>query len=411
MVELFNNTDFGNRPYDWYPLQILEIITEFKGGAPLTPRDFKKSGIKVLPKVGVIRGGNLYVEKDKQQYCSVEYANLHKSNLIDNNFTIVVLRDLVPSGPNIGLMVRITSTSKYLLAQGVYGFKVKENVSPDFLIHISNTDDYRKVMRNIMVGSTQVHITNSAFKKVQIPLPPTIEEQKAIATALNDTDELISKLEKLIAKKRAIKQGTMQELLKPKEGWAVREIREIFNLSATFSKSKYINSSGKYIVMDMGSVSSECKIINSKRTFYKEDILDVGDLVMPKDDIGGGNIIGKVAFIDKSDTYVLGDHVYRLRIIDKANNPLFFSYLINSAYINREFRKKASGSAQLGLGRNAVLEQDLAYPKDNTLRDNISQILSDMDSEIEALETKLEKYKLLKQGMMQNLLTGKIRLV
>ena len=163
--------------------------------------------------------------------------------------------------------------------------------------------------------------------------------------------------------------------------------------------------------MDMGSVSSEGKNVASKRTSLSTDLLRTGDLVMPKDDIGGGNIIGKVAYVDSDNKYILGDHVYKLTAKNSEMDALFFSYLMNSNTISIKLKKKVAGSAQLGLGRKSVEDQDIDFPKDRNEQTAIASVLSDMDIEIEKLESQLTKYQNLKQGMMQVLLTGKIRLL
>ena len=165
-------TEVGVIPEDWDVVLIGTIVTEFRGGAPLKPSDFTKSGIKVLPKGGVSRTGWLKIDDSDLQYCSTEYAMNHWRNQVDETFTIVVLRDLVPSGPSIGLMVQIRGRESFVLAQGVYGFKVNQAAVPAYLVQLSNTWWYRKLANSIMVGSTQVHITNTALKLAQIPLPP-----------------------------------------------------------------------------------------------------------------------------------------------------------------------------------------------------------------------------------------------
>ena len=161
----------------------------------------------------------------------------------------------------------------------------------------------------------------------------------------------------------------------------------------------------------MGSISSEGKMIALKRTSSPIDLLKTGDLVMPKDDIGGGNIIGKVAYIDQDNRYVLSDHVYKLIAKTQEINTLFFSYLINSDSVSIKLKKKVAGSAQLGLGKKSVEDQDVSFPKDKDEQTAIASVLSDMDTEIEKLESQLTKYQNIKQGMMQSLLTGKIRLL
>ncbi|MEN9898127.1 MAG: hypothetical protein RLZZ66_1776 [Pseudomonadota bacterium] len=198
---------------EWEVKKIGELVFDFRGGAPLAPSDFVNIGHLVLPKGAVTKGGFLRVEQEKIQYCSHKYAESHKNNVVDKNYTIVVLRDLVPSGPTIGLMVKFINDNTYVLAQGVYGFRVDETkANPDFLIQLSNSKEYRQVMQNTMVGSTQVHITNGAFKNVEIYLP-SIKEQTAIANILSDMDAEISQLEGRRAKMGELKQGMMQELL------------------------------------------------------------------------------------------------------------------------------------------------------------------------------------------------------
>src|SRR5205814_2541659 len=119
-----------------------------------------------------------------------------------------------------------------------------------------------------------------------------------------------------------------------------------FLISAGKSKSAFIVSDGDYWICDMGSVSSDGRLTVSKRTNYRGDFLRKGDLVMPKDDIGGGNIIGKAGYIDADNSYVLGDHVYRLSPL-AGGDTRFLSAAINSHRTNSELRRKVIGSAQL----------------------------------------------------------------
>ncbi|MAD76707.1 MAG: hypothetical protein CML20_18285 [Rheinheimera sp.] len=205
-------SELGEIPEDWDVRPIESVIKDLRGGAPFKPSDFTNAGVKVLPKGGVVRGGVLRVHEKDQQFCSKNWSLKYSKNCVDNRYTIVVLRDLVPSGPSIGLMVNIPTDEKYVLAQGVYGFIAEDEETSNYLIQYSNTTQYRKAANEIMVGSTQVHITNGAFKALTVPLPPK-EERGAIATILSDMDNEIQTLEQRLAKTRQIKQGMMQELL------------------------------------------------------------------------------------------------------------------------------------------------------------------------------------------------------
>jgi type I restriction enzyme, S subunit len=232
---------------------------------------------------------------------------------------------------------------------------------------------------------------------------------------LSDIDTLLAKLDTLIAKKRNIKQATMQQLLTGQSRlpgfsgeWELKRLGDVFKISAGKSKSAYITDAGQYWIVDMGSVSIRGKLIVSKATSYGFDFLQTGDLVMPKDDIGGGGIIGRVGYIDADNKYILGDHVYRLTAL--CGNSLFLSYVINGYKTNSELRKKVIGSAQLGLGRKSVDTQEIPFPSIGE-QTAIATVLSDMDIELATLETLRDKTQALKQGMMQELLTGRIRLV
>ncbi len=244
---------------------------------------------------------------------------------------------------------------------------------------------------------------------------PSPAEQLVIADVLSDIDALIAGLEKLIAKKRDLKQAAMQQLLTGQTRlpgfsgeWASKTLGSVFEITAGKSKSAYVIEGGNFVICDMGSVSVDGRLITSKRTNYRGDFLAKGDLVMPKDDIGGGKIIGRVGYVDASEKYVLGDHVYRLHA--REGDPLFFCYLINHNSINSALRKKVIGSAQLGLGRRSVEEQEIPFPSP-VEQTAIACVLFDIDRALVALEFRLAKTRDLKQGMMQELLTGRTRLV
>lgn len=250
----------------------------------------------------------------------------------------------------------------------------------------------RKQILTTASYTTRALTNGRLLSDIKIPLPPIKAEQTAIATALNDADALINQLERLIAKKRAIKQGTMQELLKPKEGW------EIFTFNRVFKKlkgkhcqiqTKEYQHSGKYPVIDQGKDRIVAFSDNSSKLFPcpNEGLIVFGDHTR------------EIKFIDFD--FVIGADGTQLLSVDKEHSLKFFYYQLllnevpNTGY-NRHFK--------------FLLEMSFKVPEKSE-QSHIAQILSDLDAEVEALEKKLEKYRMLKQGMMQNLLTGKIRLV
>ena len=323
---------------------------------------------------------------------------------------------LISAAGTIGRLVVYAGGDEYFQDSNIVWIENDEKlVTNHFLKHVFPSVNFKTE------GSTISRLYNNILKSGEFACPG-ISEQKAIVTALSDVDELITNLDKLIAKKKDIKKGAMQQLLTPPqkggkrlpgfEGeWVEKTLGEIFDFKTATSKKQFFDLSGDLIVMDMGSVSTEGKILKSKRANCDFDILKRDDLVMPKDDIGGGNIIGKVAYIDKDNSYVLSDHVFKLRPLDDKIDSLYFSYLINSSIVNETILKVVSGSAQLGLGLNIIKHLTVFYNSDNQQQKSIAQILYDMDAEIKSLELKQQKYSNIKQGMMQELLTGKTRII
>ena len=256
-------------------------------------------------------------------------------------------------------------------------------------------------------------LTKGEFEKVPFIFPPLAEQEK-IADILGTWDEAIEKLSGLIEQKKLLKKGLMQKLLTGKtrlstftQPWKEVKLGEICKLETATSNSAFIDENGKYYIIDMGAVSTEGTLISSKRTNACEDLLKINDIVMPKDDIGGGNIIGKTAIIKQENTYVLSDHVFKLNIHDSDAN--FISYLINSYGYNKYMRRMSCGSAILGLSKKDVEKCLLYIPSDISEQQAIADVLSTADDEINLLNQKLEALKEQKKGLMQQLLTGQIR--
>lgn len=416
-----------SHPNDWPLTSIGDLITEFRGGAPLKPSDFTSSGVKVLPKGGVGRKGWLHVDNEDLQFCSVEYAERQRRNTVDETYTIVVLRDLVPSGPSIGLMVQIREPEQYVLAQGVYGLKLKRDAVPGYLVQLSNTNWYRKLANSIMVGSTQVHITNTAFKAVQIPLPPP-SEQEAIAEALSDADALIESLEQLVAKKRHLKQGTMQKLLTGKKRlpgfsgeWEVKRLGDAgaclrgVSYRGDSDLSDYDTECTKRLlrsnnVQNATIVTTDIQLVNTERVSEKQ-LLQSNDILICMAN-GSKALVGKAGFFDVCDgyDYTFGAFMGCFRSSFDGANPKFVFYLFQTWRYRNYINNLLAGSSINNLTPASIESLEFSMPS-LTEQTAIAAILSDMDAEIAELETQLAKTRTLKQGMMHKLLTGEIRLV
>ena len=247
-----------------------------------------------------------------------------------------------------------------------------------------------------LAGEQAVPIVNKTqFSETVIPLPPTKAEQEAIAEALSDTDALIESLAQLITKKRHIKQGAMQELLTGKKRlpgfsgeWEIKRLGDLLTIAHGKSQYNVEDRNGIYPILATGG-----QIGTANRFLYdKPSVL-----------IGRKGTIDKPQYMDQPFWTV--DTLF-YSVIHYPNNAKFLFYRI--CLINWKQHNEASGVPSLNARTIERIEVKVPQGDEQIA---ISSILSDMDAEIAALETKLTKTRSLKQGMMHNLLTGRIRLL
>lgn len=275
-------------------------------------------------------------------------------------------------------------------------------------------------------GDAIVHITAPALSSVRVPLPPTVAEQEAIASALGDADALIESLERLIAKKRDVKQGAMQELLTARRRlpsftgeWEEKPFRIICwfqegpgvrNTQFTTSGVKLLN--GTNIFRGKLNLDSTSRYISEHEAYgpYAHFLADAGDIVIASSGIAIDRFHEKVAFVESCDLpFCMNTSTIRFKPVAEQLTPAFLFQYLTSDSFKRAIGGQATGSAQLNFGPSHVEKVYVILPpvEEQTA---IAAVLSDMDAELAALEAKLAKARAIKQGMMQELLTGRIRL-
>jgi type I restriction enzyme S subunit len=189
----------------WPIRRIGSLISKFHGGASLEPKDFVGSGFPILHKGAIKPNGVITLDLKKKTFATEEYAAANRKCQVDRRFLAVTLRDLVPTGPSIGLVadLRTGPFDEYLLAQGAYGFLLKqEMVVPEYFVYLSNMPTFRHVLRKNSVGSTQIHIRTPIYLDIQIPLPP-IELQREFTKQIGTVRQI-----------KAVQQESLVELEK-----------------------------------------------------------------------------------------------------------------------------------------------------------------------------------------------------
>ncbi len=264
-------------------------------------------------------------------------------------------------------------------------------------------------------------VTQAILHSVVLCVPTNTTEQRAIASALSDVDALLAGLDRLIAKKRDLKQAAIQQLLTGKTRltgfhgeWEVKSLGEIGTFLKGGGVKKDQARSGHLPCIRYGEIYTHHNdYIRSFTSWISPEIaatatrLKQGDLLFA----GSGETkeeIGKcVAVIEDCEAYAGGDIVI-LRLIDA--HPMFMGYYCNTTLINAQKSSKGQGDAVVHISAAALASIQVTLPP-RSEQVAIAAVLSDMDAEINALEARRDKTRALKQAMMQELLTGNIRLV
>ena len=279
-------------------------------------------------------------------------------------------------------------------------------------------------------GSSVQNLNKEKVSKVVLPCPP-ITEQKKIAEILADIDDLITDVEKLIVKQKNIKAGCLQHMLVPNGKlepqirlpgysgrWRSRKLGDGTSIKARIgwqklTKEEYLEAGNYYLIT--GTDITENHRIDYRKCYYvtrerylKDENIQVhdGDIIVTKD-----GTIGKVARIEKLDKpATLNSHLFVIRDLSGSLNNRFLLHILSSNIFNRFVEETKTGTTLTGLPQKTFVQFEFMVPSMEE-QEEVANLLDDLDSNISILQTKLHKYLMLKQGMMEELLTGKVRLV
>ena len=301
--------------------------------------------------------------------------------------------------------------------------------SRDFLLYALNSTFIQKIIDSIRTVGAQPKLALGRIRQFTIPIPQEKREQQAIAEALSDVDSLLESLDALIAKKRAIKQAAMQQLLTGEtrlpgfnETWTEKTLGNHvkFLRNGTYSRSQLTNDD-QVSYLHYGDIHScsnphlgpEIREIPTLPNQLAKtlDPLKVGDLILvdASEDIEG---IGKSVEISVQQNHqiVSGLHTIAARFDKSVLADGFKAYLQFCPPFRKHLRRLAAGTKVYATNRGHVASTVMKLPAPEEQR-AIAAVLSDMDVEITALQQRREKTHAIKQAMMQQLLTGRIRLV
>jgi type I restriction enzyme S subunit len=296
---------------------------------------------------------------------------------------------------------------------------------PQYCKYCFSTPEIRSAIVLGCTYTTRALTNGKQLSAISIPVPP-LAEQEHIAEALSDVDSMISSLEKLIEKKKAVKQGAMQELLMGKKRlpgftgeWKKIELENIGSITGSGVDKKILPGEKAITLLNYTNVFRQTSInrtdLNHQVTASDEKIKNCsvlkGDVFLtPTSETPEDIALSAVALEDMPDV-VYSYHVIRLRP-NSSHNGRFINYALSTPIFRAQAVQYAEGSGiRYVITLKKFKEMQVYVPIEKAEQEAIASILSDMDNEIEALEQKLDKTRQIKQGMMQQLLTGKIRLV
>ena len=421
---VMKKTDLGLFPIDWSVSDWSSVLDGFTSGA--TPsraiKDYFKGNIRWITSgelnYNIIIGTIEHISKD-----AVKQTNLtvHPAGTF-----LMAITGLEAEGTrgSCGIIGKESTTNQSCLA--IYG--TSRLMIPYLFYFYVKYGDW--LAKHYCQGTKQQSYTASLVKQLPIIYPPSIEEQRCITEVLSDVDNLISSLQKLIEKKKAIKQGALQELLTGKKRlpgfsveWSQAPFGDLFDFlptnaftrdqmtdTGTIQNVHYGDILTKYgACLDMANTDVPYLLETvSVRKYSESSYVREGDVIIA--DTAEDSTVGKcVELVNVHGKVLSGQHTMLCR--PKVTfAPKFLGYYMNAGCFHNQMLPFITGIKVSSISKANISTLVLKYPTLVEEQQAIAQVFSDIDEEIAQLEKKLAKYQQIKQGMMQELLTGRIRL-
>lgn len=398
----YKQTEIGVIPDDWEVKGLLDVCA-FKSGKAHEPF------ISELGKFVCVNSKFISTEGRVRKYATKNLSPAMANDIL------MVMSDL-PNGKALAKAYLAEEDNVLAVNQRLCSLTSRGDY-PKFLFYVLNRNKYFLKFDD---GVNQTHLLNKVFSRCRISVPNSVKEQKAIAEALSDVDALIDSLEALLIKKRNIKTGVMQELLTGRTrlpgftgDWKEVRLGDLVSqpitdgphLTPKFYKDGVpflsVNNivGGKILWNDLRYISREDDMIFSVKCKPKR-----GDILF-----GKAASVGKIALVDTDIDFNVWSPLAVIRC-SASSSPQFVHFALQSSMATRQIVLLTNSSSQGNIGMTDIAQIEILLPPPKEQK-AIASVLSDMDDEIEALEKRLAKTRDLKQGMAQELLTGRTRLV
>ncbi|KAF5033271.1 Type I restriction modification DNA specificity domain protein [anaerobic digester metagenome] len=418
-------------------------MTDRQAGVEEVPPGYKRTEVGMIPEDWsvslldsiAVRGSGHTPDKKHPEYWdgSIPWISLADSPKLDNGYIYETTSTITPAGiqnssavihpPETVVLTRDAGVGKSAImgqamavSQHFMAWRCGPNINNHFLYYWLQSK--KGEFERIAIGNTIKTIGLPYFKNLKIPLPH-IHEQYTIAAALSDVDGLIGALDALIEKKRAIKQAAMQQLLTGKKRlpgfagqWETKQLCEVADIDPENLPSNTDPTySFNYISLeqvDTGRLMGYSEEVCSTAPSRARRVLRFGDVLMST---VRPNLMAHLHYREQIKNAVCSTGFSVLRVKRGLADPGFVFAHLFGGFVNKQIEKMLAGSNYPAISGRDVKSIEITCPPTLDEQIAIAAVLSDMDAGITALERRREKAKQIKQGMMQHLLTGKVRLV
>ncbi|WP_338463105.1 restriction endonuclease subunit S (plasmid) [Synechococcus elongatus IITB7] len=402
-------TEVGVIPEDWDVVFLDQVAKRGSGHTPNKKHpEYWNGDIKWVSLADSSSLDRLYISDTYAKITREGIAN--SSAVIHPVGTVVLSRD---AGVGKSAIMQVDMA----VSQHFMAWHCSNNLNNHFLYYWLQAE--KKTFERIADGSTIKTIGLAYFKDLKIPYP-SIPEQRAIAQALSDVDALIAGLERLIAKKRDIKQAAMQQLLTGQtrlpsfdQEWEIRSLSNLADIRSggtprTGDPKAWDGEIPWCTPTDITALDGKKYLLTTNRTITYHGLNNSSAEIIPSLSIvmTSRATIGECAI---NLVPMATNQGFKNFVPFDWTDGEFLYYLISSQKSN--FISQCSGSTFLEIGKGSLLHYQVLVPPSKAEQSAIAEVLSDMDAELSALEDRLAKTRQIKQGMMQELLTGKTRLV
>lgn len=404
----FKPSEVGPIPEEWEVKRLGNCAEIARGGSPRPIEAYLTTASNGLNwvKIGDVGVGAKYIERTEEKIKPEGLSSTRQVSAGD-----FVLSNSMSFGRPYIMKIDGCIHDGWLVIQDY-----RKQFETEYLFYSLGSEWVFRQYKTLAAGSSVLNLNKDVVARVVVPVPPRPEQEK-IAEALSDVDALLAAMTKLIEKKRAIKQGAMQELLTGKKRlagftgkWVEKRLGDVGEFVGGGTPSTAISSYwGGDIDWYTPAEIGYAKYVNSSnRRITNEGLRNSAARVLPAGAIllTTRASIGIRAILKHEAATNQG---FQSLIVNEESDSEFMYYFLST--VVEEMESRASGSTFLEISSSKLKEIPIVVPQTVAEQKAIASVLSDMDAEIAALEATRAKYESIKQGMMQELLTGKTRLV